>query len=215
MEEGSREWEDKLLINLKPSPAGILSEITYRPAGDKQGYSWTLPNREEIAPSIGKFARYEYLRGLSLPAEHYVQYRTLDTKFIGWWAKPGYSPGYSSGYSPGYTSIRDTSLRIDRHSIYFADGKINFYPIMLEIDNDEGFQIFFDVYLLRSDFSIRKISGPGISFVMPYSDVKWEFNDPALLKQIIREGGSAEIKVLMSCDPMQHDFSQTGIQRTK
>jgi hypothetical protein len=177
-----------LIIDLQGSPNGIVYRLTYHSPQNEPEISWAVATRQDIVPSVKKFIRYNYLYTLSPVQQSYVQYQELDITVNARW-----------------------TIGENKSTLYIRDGKINFNPFEIEVLNHDSFRIYLDIYLLTPDFGITELSGLNLNSVPPSGTYKLTLPQPDLLKQMASEDWNGEIRLLISRDPLQHDFSQTGI----
>jgi hypothetical protein len=180
-----------LVVTIKGAIGAIKYHLGYYSSSGSY-FDWQVHTRQDLAPSVTKFIRYNYLHDLFSNQEFYVRYRDLDVFVSLTWR------------------IGD-----NKSPMYIRDGKIYFYGLDIDIQNNEPFRVFIDLYLLTADLAIRKMTTGPITTVPSNSKLTLTQNDAALLRIMAAEDFQNNIKMLISRDPMQHDFSQSGIPETR
>lgn len=147
-----------------------------------------------------KFVRYHYCCNLALPGENYKEYRALSVRLRHRWQNETNDRfAYSSGH-----------LELNRQSFYIREGRIVFNPLQLEIANDEEFPVFYQVYIVMSDLTIKRMQPESTAGLTPFATETLTVQEPLLFEAILSRQLSAQIKLLVSRDPIPFDFSQTG-----
>ena len=90
-------------------------------------------------------------------------------------------------------------------------GKSLLAPLTIELANQEPTPLYFDIYLVTGDLSIRRLDRGNQNITQSRQSVSIETEQPELLRQVIEEQLDLRIKILLSLEPLQTDFSQTGV----
>ncbi len=173
-------------------------------SSDRQNFidniAWNVPDEKTLINSINKFAGYCFFKNLLL--EDYLGIAHLQA---------GIQYQWSTGKERIPLSETNMPVYIDNNSFTVQEDKIRFNPLDIFIINHEEYPLFYDVYLVASDFTIKKISPDSNKIVENKSPAIITMNEPVLLDKIFSNNLTAQVKVLLSRDPIRYDFSQTGI----
>jgi hypothetical protein len=100
------------------------------------------------------------------------------------------------------------TIVITDESYTISEGRIQFKPITVAINNYESFPVFYDIYFLSAhNGTIKKVLGSDISFVGPRQEKTIYIDEPELIDGVLTYSGCM-IKVLTSRDPIMIDFTQ-------
>ncbi len=198
-ERGDRDDVESLTVEEVKGPYSI-SYRSIDPATDTlTSLQFTVHAQQLLAETIHRFALYHYLWHLSLPQRNYKRYDPLQVDLQYRW---------EGGIDTRLLNIED--LRFDETSFTVHEDRLVFHPLELVVRNDEAFPIFFELYWLFSDLSIVKIGGSGLVLLPPEGSTSLQWNDQQILDGVLSRQLSVQLKLLTSCDPIQHDFSQAG-----
>lgn len=162
-------------------------------------------DEEHLREALPLLSRYYYLKYLDQPAGPLRAGFKFDVNY--WWIRP-------EGNAVTYGG---QSLVLDEKAIYWIDGEVLVYPFGVEIYNRESFDLYYAVYLLCSNLSIWPLSEqdpknaqqqPGL--LKPGQSAMLQFDNVYRLLQIGRGQMDASIKVLLSRDPIEINFSQSS-----
>jgi hypothetical protein len=193
--------------------------VAYLPHGDEskeeECLRWETLTRDSLVDSIRQFCRYQYLASLALPSANDTLLRAFDFSYNYWWlTKEG---------NPNYQHLKHQSLVIDRECLNIEGGSIGYNPWAIEITSHEDFVLFYDVYLVSSDLRIRKLTYKNMSLaenvnrveainrIEAGKSVQMKFVEEDVLERVLSGFITAQVKILLSRDPVRIDLSQPGI----
>lgn len=151
----------------------------------------------DIIPTIHKLVRYQYLLELARPANYYVGYKELDLS-------------YRWNMDETITSSF-TTIIISDESFFFDGGRVHCKPIVLTLINNELFTVFYEIYMLAPDLTIKRVSGNAINFVERVNEKTIFISEPELMEKALSSSTEIIIKILTSRDPIIVDFSQKPV----
>lgn len=153
-----------------------------------------------VKEALYKFVRYHYLGDLDLPKTNYKLYERLSVHLHHRWLDKANEKDFTR-----------RKLVVNEEAFRINGGRINILPLELQLSNDEDFPVFCAVCLLSSNLKVLQLTIKEISPLLPKTTLKTEVSEPEFFEAILAEGLSGQLKLLASRDPLQQDFSQTGI----
>jgi len=197
-------------IQVRTTPAKTY-DLFYREQKTFTGASGILRltgmDEEHLRNALPLISRYYYLKYLDQPEGPLRPGFKFDVNY--WWIRPEGNAATFGGQT----------LVLDANAIHWVDGEVLVYPFGVEVYNREPFDLYCAVYLLCSNLSIWRLtesdppdrqpqSQPGL--LKPGQSVVLQFDDAYRLLQIGRGQMDASIKVLLSRDPVETNFSQSS-----
>ncbi len=203
IERGTKH-ERELVITIEGNSDAYFFRTTYHVSGPSSAeylmLSWITPTEALLIESIKKFNGYMYFKSITLP--EYLNSSRLQLDILYQWQTNPERTAYQSASIP---------LHLDNRSFTIHSGKISFYPLNLILQSREEDTLYYDLYIVVSDFTIQRISAGGDNKIENNSAVTVTMNDPKLFDKILSNNLGAEIKILLSRDPIRYEFLQTGI----
>jgi hypothetical protein len=180
--------------------------ITWLPKGynsiESEAITWIISSKAELDTSLNALNRYAYLTGLSLPGSP-ASFVPFEMAVYGYRLLNGNErdPDQQTGQG----------LVLDERCMTFENGRIGFRDFEIDIDWRESMTLYYDVYLVCSDLSIRKLTDWNMRLEAGKTG-QHLFRDPKGLERVLTGEIIAEIKVLASVDPFNIDLSQPGVK---
>ncbi|MBC7934515.1 MAG: caspase family protein [Rhizobacter sp.] len=159
-----------------------------------------VDNEKELEAAIIKLARYNYLFHLQLPVTDYVRHEPLNVAYRWYWNLENHEGNEVDGENILF--LTDECIRIEGDEIIY-------YPFSVAITNNEYFAIFFEIYMLVSDISIKNVSPASISKIEPGETITVTINEQSMLERMLIEDGDVSVKLLLGRDPIRVSFEQT------
>jgi hypothetical protein len=153
-----------------------------------------------LRDAIEKFVRYHYLCNLQLLQDYNKIYAPLDILF---------SVGWKGNWTGKF--LDSEHLNINEEAFSISEGEIKFYPFELNIENKESFPVYCSLYILASNFTIKMIPAQALNPIMPHTTATVIMDEPEYFELILSQSLNGQLKLLASRDPVQVDFSQSGV----
>ena len=157
-------------------------------------FKWQVNDIEKISPSIKNFIKYNYTSSLQLYPKDSFRYSNFEVEIKCKWDNEEF-----------YT---DRLFAVTQSSFYIKDGQIFFNSFFIEISSYEEFPIFYDIYLITSDFSIEKVEKNKDDIIESKNSTTIRIDKNELFHRILERQLIFTIKVLLSKNPITIDLSQ-------
>ncbi len=180
--------------------------ITWLPMGqnsiESEAITWIIASQAELDTSLNALNRYVYFTTLILPGSP-AAFAPFDMAVY-------VNQGPNTNVT-GADQQPEQGLALDERSITFEKGRIGFRDVEIDIDWREPMTLYYDLYLVCSDLSIRKLTA-GNMRLEAGKTAQHLFRDPQVLERVLTGEITAEIKLLASIDPFDTDLSQPGVK---
>jgi len=172
--------------------------------------SLTETDEAPLRQELQLLTRYYYLKYLDQPAGPLRTSFNFEVNY--WWIRPEGNASTDGGQT----------MVLDENAVRWIDGEVLVYPFGVEVYNRESFDLYYAVYLLCSDLNIWKLYDQQVDsldkqqlvqpgMVRPGESAMVQFDNVWVLIQIGRRQLDASIKILLSRDPIEIDFSQSSL----
>jgi hypothetical protein len=196
----------KLSIQRAGREASNVYAVTWLPKGfnsiESEAITWIISSKAELDTSLNALNRYAYLTGLSLPGS--------PASFVPF-EMAVYDYRLLNGNERDPEQQTGQGLVLDERCMIFENGRIGFRDFEIDIDWRESMTLYYDLYLVCSDLSIRKLTDGNMRLEAGKTG-QHLFRDPKVLERVLTGEITAEIKILASVDPFDIDLSQPGVK---
>jgi hypothetical protein len=207
----------RIEITIAPMNDSLVYKVVFLNRGEDTEPAakmyWVANDLRNLFDSIEKLSQYFYVNNLQLPkqfggnnkddfGEKYTTYSPL-------WVEVNHKWPLIKDQNSIKASSR--TLILDKECFKIENGEIVFNPFGIEIVSHEPFPLFYEVYLMISDFLIKRISLNKVNRIEAGQSIDIEWKDDAIVERVLMGEVKIQVKILLSRDPITIDFSQTGI----
>jgi hypothetical protein len=197
----------RLIISSMDAGKIIGYELTFLEKGDgtkeEDKLNWWVDGLTALANSLQAFTSYHYLLKQASGNGLEALYPPFNIQISGGWQTGGATENPLTG---------DLSINITPESIFTDNDRVRFHPYIVGIQSKEDFPVYVAVYLLLSNFQIRRIPLANSATVIPPNGSGTVLiSDDELMESVAGGLLNVQIKILVSRNPIVSDFSQNGL----